>query len=250
MANEFIKSTKIKPAVTGTIANADEYNQNIAGQSKGAVLGIDADGEFEDADIGDENIGTNGALIKDLKVRETNQLEIYNSLGVLIADVAWESLTSPTGAMVPFAMDIPPTGWLEMDGSAVSRGGATLKLFNTIGTRYGVGNGSTTFNIPDIRGETIRGWDHGRGADPDAGSRTDSGDGTTGDNVGTKQADAFASHDHDTVLTGNAFGTANNAGPGGGQINWGNGAGSTKTSTEGGSETRGRNVSGMWCIKL
>jgi len=70
----------------------------------------------------------------------------------------------PSGAVLPFAMSTAPSGWLECNGLAVSR---TLyaSLFAAIGTTYGAGDSSTTFNLPDLRGEFIRGWDNGRGAD-------------------------------------------------------------------------------------
>jgi len=109
---------------------------------------------------------------------------------------AYVDRSTPAGAVMPFAMDSVPAGWLECDGSAVSRT-TYATLFSAIGTVFGVGDGSTTFNVPDLRGQFIRGYDHGAGTDPDAASRTDSGDGsTTGDNVGTKQADDFEAHDH------------------------------------------------------
>ena len=63
-----------------------------------------------------------------------------------------------------YAGNTPPTGWLECNGNAVSRT-TYAALFSAIGTTYGVGDGSTTFNLPDLRGEFVRGWDHGRGAD-------------------------------------------------------------------------------------
>ena len=77
MAGEFIKPTSVKPAVLGTIANPDDYNQNIAGQSKDNILPIDINGDFTDGDLGDETIVANGALIKDIKVREGNSLKTY-----------------------------------------------------------------------------------------------------------------------------------------------------------------------------
>lgn len=83
MAGEFTKSTSIKPAVIGTIANPDEYNQNIAGQSKGSILPIDVDGNFADGDLGNESIITNGALISNLKLRNTAQITTYDASGVL-----------------------------------------------------------------------------------------------------------------------------------------------------------------------
>ena len=161
MANEFIKSTKIKPAILGNIADPDQYNQNIGGQSKGAVVCIDSNGEFVDGDVGDESLNSTGALINNIKLRQGGSLKIYNSAGVLISQLSFEQ---ERGIISAFAMSSPPAGWLECNGSAISR---TLyaSLFNLIGTAFGIGNGSTTFNIPDLRGDFVRGWDHGRGVD-------------------------------------------------------------------------------------
>lgn len=64
-----------------------------------------------------------------------------------------------------------PSGYLECDGSAISRT-TYAALFAEIGVLFGPGDGSTTFNIPDLRGEFIRGWDHGRGIDPALGGRS------------------------------------------------------------------------------
>lgn len=58
---------------------------------------------------------------------------------------------TPPGVVVPYAGASAPTGWLLCDGSAVSRT-TYAALFSAIGTQYGVGDGSTTFNLPDIRG--------------------------------------------------------------------------------------------------
>ena len=62
------------------------------------------------------------------------------------------------------------------------------------------GSGTTRFHsemkVPDLRGMFIRGWDHAAATDPDAATRTDRGDGTTGDYVGTKQADEVEAHTH------------------------------------------------------
>jgi len=70
----------------------------------------------------------------------------------------------PTGAVNTFAMNSAPTGWLSCDGSLVSR--TTYgRLFSIVGTLYGAGDGSTTFKLPDLRGEFVRGFDAGRGVD-------------------------------------------------------------------------------------
>lgn len=71
----------------------------------------------------------------------------------------------PAGAVEFYAGQNAPVGWLECNGSIVSRS-VYPDLFGAIGTRYGAGDGSTTFNLPDLRGEFIRGWDNGKGIDP------------------------------------------------------------------------------------
>ena len=107
--------------------------------------------------------------------------------------VYWDIAFSPYEAMVPtgstqmFAGTTAPRGWLIADGSAVSRTQYSA-LFAVIGTLYGAGNGTTTFNLPDMRGVVVRGVDRGRGLDS---SRTQ----------GTYQADLFASHSHNTAVT-------------------------------------------------
>lgn len=89
----------------------------------------------------------------------------------------------PPGAIQDFAMNVAPVGWLVCDGSAVSRTGTTANLFAAIGTTWGVGDGSTTFNVPDFRGTMRRSWDNGKGLDP---ARV----------FGSYQADAMAPHNH------------------------------------------------------
>ena len=63
----------------------------------------------------------------------------------------------PTGAIMPFAMNSAPTGWLAANGSAVNRT-TYASLFSAISTIYGAGDGSTTFNLPDLNGRFVRGF--------------------------------------------------------------------------------------------
>lgn len=123
-----------------------------------------------------------------------------------------------------------PSGWLECNGAAVSRT-AYAALFLAIGTAYGAGDGVNTFNVPDLRGEFIRGFDNGRGVD---GGRV----------FGAAQADEIKSHSH-TVPTGGAVGgsltramRSNDSSPG-----------TQGSNTAGGTETRPRNVAMLPCIK-
>ncbi|SDS49283.1 Phage Tail Collar Domain [Halopseudomonas litoralis] len=89
---------------------------------------------------------------------------------------------APSGMIAHFARNTAPTGWLKANGAAVSRS-AYADLFAAIGTAFGAGNGFTTFNLPDLRGEFLRGWDDGRGADG-------------GREFGSSQAGELQSHAH------------------------------------------------------
>ncbi len=84
----------------------------------------------------------------------TNNLNVYgnNSQWNTIAYGQTESNGVPSGAIMQFAGTTAPTGWLICDGSAVSRT-TYASLFATIGTSYGAGDGSSTFNLPDLSGK-------------------------------------------------------------------------------------------------
>jgi microcystin-dependent protein len=136
-------------------------------------------------------------------------------------------------------------GYLECAGQAVPRT-TYPALFDAIGEQYGNGDGSTTFNLPDLRGVFIRGYNHGKSSglyDPDAGSRTDRGDGTTGDNVGTKQDHQIESHRHNMECgyTGSAAQRVHNWTVPFSQYLY--------TGYTGGNETRPVNVQMMYVIK-
>lgn len=99
----------------------------------------------------------------------------------------------PTGAIVPYAANSAPSGWVICDGSLYGRTALDpspqVNLFSAIGTTYGAGDGLTTFAIPDLRGMFVRGFDNGRGIDP---LRV----------FGTDQSFAVESHNHNGT-TGN-----------------------------------------------
>lgn len=86
------------------------------------------------------------------------------------------------GMVAHFAMVSPPDGWLKRNGAAVSRT-TYAALFAKLGTHYGAGDGSTTFNLPDSRGYFDRGWDDARGLD-------------SGRAFGSNQTSQNLSHNH------------------------------------------------------
>lgn len=157
---------------------------------------------------------------------------------------------NPVGAVIWVATSTAPNGFLKANGAAVSRT-TYAALFAALGTQFGAGDGSSTFNLPDLRGEFIRGWDDGRGVD-------------SGRSFGSSQTDS-------TALPNNPFGTSNpgshnhsyntNQGTGGGQGGGGADTGSrgdstghngahTHTINGGDPETRPRNVALLACIKF
>jgi microcystin-dependent protein len=81
---------------------------------------------------------------------------VFNAAGAALN----QSLTdTPVGSIQPFAGASAPGGWLLCDGAAVSRTDYA-ELFAVLGTTYGTGNGSTTFNVPDLRGRVPAGLDN------------------------------------------------------------------------------------------
>lgn len=95
----------------------------------------------------------------------------------------------PAGTMMDYAGSAAPTGWLLCDGSAVSRT-TYASLFSAIGTAWGVGNGTTTFNVPDLRGRTAIGAGTGSGLT----ARTLAG--TGGEETHQLTTGELASHSH------------------------------------------------------
>ena len=156
----------------------------------------------------------------------------------------------PAGIMVAFGMSTLPAGWLTCDGSAVSRS-TYARLFNVIGTTWGSGDGSTTVNLPECRGQFMRGVDLGAGVDP---SRS----------LGTTQGFAMQGHDHNwNISTTNYSGVSANIATGGDNTIYQNPTGvspyTAKTSgpvTDGtngtpvvATETRPTNVAILFAIK-
>ena len=110
------------------------------------------------------------------------------------------SQATPIGTIAYFAGDSAPAGWLKANGAQVSRS-VYANLFAAISTRFGAGNGSTTFTLPDLRGVFLRGFDDGRGFD---GGRV----------LGSLQNHNLAEHRHATGWrinnTGNEFALVRN----------------------------------------
>ena len=161
-------------------------------------------------------------------------LDASNLTGALpaIDGSALTGITStPASTVIYVAQNTAPTGYVKANGAALSRT-TYADLFAAIGTTFGSGDGSTTFNVPDLRGEFVRGWDDSRGVD-------------SGRSFGSSQADEFKSHTH-SIPKQHDF--ARYASP-----NVASGHTTTNSYSDtlaaGGSETRPRNIALLACIK-
>ena len=102
----------------------------------------------------------------------------------------------PAGSVFCFAAQSPPTGYLECNGQVLARSGTYADLFAAIGTAFNTGGESSEqFRLPDLRGEFVRGYDHGRGVD-------------SGRNVAHNvQGAQFGQHNHSFSATASGSGT-------------------------------------------
>lgn len=155
------------------------------------------------------------------------------------------------GCILWFATSTAPSGFLKANGAAVSRT-TYSRLFARIGTTWGAGDGSTTFNLPDLRGEFVRGWDDGRGVD-------------SGRAFASSQSSQNLSHTHGVTDPGHSHGTNALRVQTGGSTsdslssngdrqyptaNINSNTTGITINSDGGSEARPRNVAMLACIKF
>lgn len=177
------------------------------------------------------------------KATARNNLDTFSKQEVL--DLL--ATAQQAGEVAHFATNVAPAGWLPCNGAAVSRT-TYARLFTAIGTRWGAGNGTTTFNVPDLRGEFLRGWDNGRGLD-------------VGRAFGSVQNDQNKLHSHSVSDPGHVHQSYGERGIGQGAsgpntVQQANGSQSTTLSTtgitlgaDGGNESRPRNIALLLCIR-
>jgi microcystin-dependent protein len=182
-----------------------------------------------------------------LKRSEENWLQFQ--LSKLVADLNNLGQILRPGDITIWTGTTARTGCLECNGAALSRT-TYAALFAAIGTTFGAGNGSTTFNIPDLRGVFIRGWDHGRGLDGGRG-------------LGSYQADTFGYHGHNAYVNdpghnhnydriidqGGSSYTSGDRGMITLGTSWAGTGISVDIGGSGSNETKPKNVALMYCIK-
>jgi microcystin-dependent protein len=118
--------------------------------------------------------------ISKVKMPSITNVDVSSFIDANISD-------GPVGELVALPSIYAPDNFLYCNGRAVSRS-LYSDLFAIIGTTFGAGDGSNTFNLPDLRSEFLRGQDDGRGID-------------TGRALGSSQEDAFESHIHTMSAT-------------------------------------------------
>jgi len=165
-----IKST-IKatfPNITGAIdATHTELNTVADGGTSATATTLVDDDRLV---VNDDGTMKQVAL-SDLKTYLTSNLSITSAMltdgTIATADIADNAITAAklandaaftSGMLMPYAGSSAPTGWVLCYGQAISRT-TYADLFTAIGTTYGTGDGSTTFNVPDLRGRVIAGQD-------------------------------------------------------------------------------------------
>lgn len=203
------------------LANA----RNIGGVSFDGSSNINLPGVNTE---GNQNTSGNAATATKLaNARTINGISFDGS-----QDITIQIDSVVAGSVIYLAKNTAPTGYLKANGAAVSRT-TYANLFAAIGTTFGAGDGSTTFNLPDLRGEFLRAWDDSRGID-------------TGRVFGSWQADEIKTHNHrlqNNIATGlYTFG---------GSV-FGAGTGTSAaayTQSTGYTETRPRNIALLACIK-
>ena len=197
------------------VTGASNFNSNITGTATTA-LSVTAADESSDTSC---NVLFATAATGNVAPKTGTNLTFNSSNGTLTATSFagnGANLTGvvavPTGAIMAWPVESAPTGFILCHGQAISRS-TYSDLYGLIGVMYGAGDGSANFNLPDYRGQFLRGRANGSTNDPDRGSRTDRGDGNAGDNVGTKQDYGLLQHSHGNNSNGtnnHGFNTNNN----------------------------------------
>lgn len=229
--------TKGRTFVSGEVVTPTKLNTLVDSATVTQIVDADISASAAISDTKLATIATagkvSGSAITSGNISTSGNITTSGSVSAATFAGAGASFLVPTGAVIPFPINLVPNGWLAANGAAVSRT-TYAALFAYLGTTFGAGDGSTTFALPDLRGYFIRG----------AGTNSD---GTASGSFGEKQADELKSHNH-TVGDVNV---ANNGSFGaGGLASYPSGSITRTTSSVGGTETRPRNIPMLYCIKF
>jgi len=229
-------ATTASPSFTGTITSAGDIVMSGTGSLQ---LPTGTTAQRPTAATGDIRFNTT-----------LSQFEGYNG-------AAWGEIANgvPAGSIFSFASTTVPSGYLECNGAAVSRS-TYATLFATISTTFGSGDGSSTFNLPDLRGQFVRGW---------ANNASNTGD--DGRSFASSQADQNKTHGHTASVTdpghkhvtkghgtqddgGSNLTGSTSGGTSSTSMNDANTGISVSVASDGGAEVRVKNIALMYVIKF
>lgn len=178
----------------------------------------------------------------EIPANHRSRVTLLSASQALVEDMPPTPSYVSAGAIMHFCQSTAPAGWLKANGSLVSRT-TYAALFAAIGTTFGVGDGSTTFALPDLRGEFIRGFDDSRGVDSGrVNGSAQSDDFKSHDHAGTYKSASTTSYTYSTQVTSGGLMDALES--------WGGRTDrSSKVLAQGGTETRPRNIALLACIK-
>ncbi|NBX75041.1 MAG: tail fiber protein [Proteobacteria bacterium] len=230
--------TKGRTFVSGEVVTPTKLNSLVDSATVTQIQTADiSDAQITTAKIADSNVTS-------AKIADSNVTTAKIADGAITgAKLNSSVILVPTGAVMPFAMNSAPSGWLAADGTEYSKTGTYATLFAAIGVTYGETNGAggvgtTHFRVPDLRGYFVRG----------AGTNSD---GIASGTFGVKQADDFKSHNHtsSTIVVRNIapIPTGWNVPNLAGNLDPNN---TVTTTSTGGTETRPRNIAMLYCIKF
>ena len=157
------------------IANLATFRTGANNTADGSTIEVDSTGGYL-------KVKQDGITSNELAANSVITAKLQDgSVTAAKLDSAAVSVLMPTSTILPYAGASAPTGYFLCDGSAKSRT-TYAGLFAIIGTTYGAGDNSTTFNIPDLRGRVIAGQDDMGGSS--ANRLTTAKSGINGDNLG------------------------------------------------------------------
>ena len=170
------------------IGASEIFAQNRLNNGLGTVVDyfrIQGAGNVHSPDTGEDGVVEMTRLVinnqnPDTSTNHGNRLELMHGTKFIVHGRNATNALTPSGAIIAFAGQAAPAGWLICNGQTLDATSTAvepdyysngtpvsryLALFTVIGTTYG-GTGQSSFKVPDLRGEFIRGYDHGNGADP------------------------------------------------------------------------------------
>jgi microcystin-dependent protein len=232
-----LTTNSVSSANTSRIFSPDFFEVGAESGCTSYVLKVKSGG-ITTTEILDSTITSN-----DIAVGGIDEINIVD--GAITQDKLAVGAGVPVGSILTWPTDTAPSGWLLCTGGTYAASGTYTNLYDVLGYVYG-GSGAN-FQVPDYRGYFHRMRDWSEGNDPDAAGRTDRGDGTGGDNVGSVQTNSIQSHAHNVQLRDDD-GSVGAWALGEGETDGAN-KGLQATSSTGGNETRPINIYVNYIIK-